>query len=111
MYMNVLDCFYARLKCFCCLMKVDFHGLDGVGGPLYVGTGCFHRRAILLGKSFSDRSTTDWKIENDNDGRDIKNIESLASCTFESDTQWGKEVLYLCYFSFWVPFHYINLYV
>ncbi|KAI3721483.1 hypothetical protein L2E82_32496 [Cichorium intybus] len=75
------------------LREVDFHGLDGVGGPLYVGTGCFHRRAILLGKSFSDRSTTDWKIENDNDGRDIKNIESLASCTFESDTQWGKEAL------------------
>ncbi|KAI3492898.1 hypothetical protein L1887_42393 [Cichorium endivia] len=74
------------------LREVDFHGLDGVGGPLYVGTGCFHRRAILLGKSFNDRSTTDWKIENDNDGRDIKNIESLASCTFESDTQWGKEI-------------------
>ncbi|KAL4566923.1 hypothetical protein LXL04_031049 [Taraxacum kok-saghyz] len=77
------------------LREVDFHGLDGVGGPLYVGTGCFHRRAILLGKSFNELgSKTNWKSENDNNHRDreTESIASLVSCTFESDTEWGKEI-------------------
>lgn len=78
-------------------MKVDFHGLDGIGGPLYVGTGCFHRRDILLGKSFSNESKIDWKAENNHKEateKTIEEIKSLASCTFEIDTEWGKEVIF-----------------
>ncbi|KAK1435579.1 hypothetical protein QVD17_01345 [Tagetes erecta] len=75
--------------------EVDFHGLDGNGGPLYVGTGCFHRRDILLGKSFDAKSRIDWKTDNDHEKtpeNTIKEIKSLASCTFEIGTEWGKEM-------------------
>ncbi|CAI9283470.1 unnamed protein product [Lactuca saligna] len=81
------------------LREVDFHGLDGIDGPLYVGTGCFHRRDILSGKSFCNSSDqgsklTDWKSEKDThcNQRETENIQILASCTFESDTEWGKEI-------------------
>ncbi|KAL7599916.1 hypothetical protein Lser_V15G20886 [Lactuca serriola] len=81
------------------LREVDFHGLDGIDGPLYVGTGCFHRRDILSGKSFGSSSDqgsklTDWKSEKDTNcnQRETENIQILASCTFESDTEWGNEI-------------------
>jgi hypothetical protein len=28
--------------------------MDGVGGPAYIGTGCFHRREVLCGRSFTE---------------------------------------------------------
>lgn len=77
------------------LREVDFHGLDGLGGPLYVGTGCFHRREILLGKSFDDGSRIDWKTENNRNETTeniIEKTKSLASCTYEIDTEWGNEI-------------------
>ncbi|MFS7963747.1 putative cellulose synthase (UDP-forming) [Helianthus anomalus] len=77
------------------LREVDFHGLDGNGGPLYVGTGCFHRRDILLGKSFDGESRIDWKMENDHketQENTTEELKNLASCTYEIDTEWGKEM-------------------
>ncbi|KAF5796351.1 putative cellulose synthase (UDP-forming) [Helianthus annuus] len=77
------------------LREVDFHGLDGNGGPLYVGTGCFHRRDILLGKSFDGESSIDWKMENDHketQENTTEELKNLASCTYEIDTEWGKEM-------------------
>ncbi|KAK9049682.1 hypothetical protein SSX86_031348 [Deinandra increscens subsp. villosa] len=77
------------------LREVDFHGLDGNGGPLYIGTGCFHRRDILLGKSFDNESRIEWKTENDHkEPREntIDEIKNLVNCTFEIDTEWGKEM-------------------
>ncbi|KAL8256512.1 hypothetical protein R6Q59_031579 [Mikania micrantha] len=77
------------------LREVDFHGLDGNGGPLYVGTGCFHRRDILLGKSFDEKSRFEWKTDNEHDDTPritIEETKNLASCTFEIDTEWGKEM-------------------
>ena len=79
------------------MLKVEFHGLDGCGGPLYIGTGCFHRRDTLCGRKFSKGYKSDWNSEND-----IKREESvheleqkskgLASSTYDKNTQWGKEV-------------------
>ena len=78
-------------------MKLEFHGLDGCGGPLYIGTGCFHRRDILCGRKFSKEYKGDWKSV-----KDIKREESvlefeeklkgLANSTYDKNTQWGKEV-------------------
>uniref|UniRef100_A0A2N9HJ23 Glycosyltransferase 2-like domain-containing protein n=1 Tax=Fagus sylvatica TaxID=28930 RepID=A0A2N9HJ23_FAGSY len=85
------------------ISEVEFHGLDGCGGPLYVGTGCFHRRDTLCGRKFSKGYKSDWNSEND-----IKREESvheleqkskgLASSTYDKNTQWGKEMglLYGC---------------
>ncbi|KAM7504311.1 hypothetical protein LguiB_003215 [Lonicera macranthoides] len=81
-------------------MKVDFHGLDGCGGPLYIGTGCFHRRDTLCGKMFSKYELTrKWKteeIELEKTNESVEELEetlkSLASCSYEKNTQWGNEV-------------------
>ncbi|GJR51056.1 cellulose synthase-like protein E1 isoform X2 [Tanacetum coccineum] len=75
---------------------IDFHGLDGMGGPLYVGTGCFHRREILSGKSLYDGKRIDWNMVNDHKETTSENytneeLKKLATCTFETDTEWGKE--------------------
>ena len=87
-------------------MKIDFHGLDGMGGPMYVGTGCFHRREILSGKSLYDGKRIDWNMVNDHKETTLENtneeIKKLATCTFETDTEWGKEVLLVC-FQFLIP--------
>jgi len=77
-------------------MKVDFHGLDGHGGPLYVGSGCFHRRESLCGKKYSEAHK-----ELIGDKRSIaeanacsleERAKDLATCTYEENSQWGKEV-------------------
>nr|POF22863.1 cellulose synthase-like protein e1 [Quercus suber] len=83
--------------------ELEFHGLDGCGGPLYIGTGCFHRRDILCGRKFSKEYKGDWKSV-----KDVKREESvlefeeklkgLASSTYDKNTRWGKEMglLYGC---------------
>ncbi|ESW18648.1 hypothetical protein PHAVU_006G058400 [Phaseolus vulgaris] len=81
------------------IYEVDFPGLDSLGGPLYIGTGCFHRREILCGKKFNDQYKKDWN-EYKNTGllkeASLHELEekskALASCTFEKNTLWGKEM-------------------
>ncbi|KAJ6838116.1 cellulose synthase-like protein E6 isoform X1 [Iris pallida] len=77
--------------------EVDFHGLDGNGGPLYVGSGCFHRRESLCGKKFSPT----YKAELIGGKPQITEVSAyileersrgLAACTYEENSQWGKEV-------------------
>ncbi|AES70600.1 cellulose synthase-like protein [Medicago truncatula] len=88
--------------------EVDLHGFDGFGGPMYIGTGCFHRRDALCGRKYSDQYKIDWKNANDeNIDHMIKEVslqeleeksKTLASCTYEENTSWGKEMglLYGC---------------
>ncbi|XP_062015526.1 cellulose synthase-like protein E1 isoform X1 [Rosa rugosa] len=79
------------------ILKVEFHGLDNYWGTLYVGSGCFHRRETLCGKKFSkvNKSEMIWE---DKKGEEIgiheleESSKSLASCTYEENTQWGKEM-------------------
>ncbi|KAJ9182511.1 hypothetical protein P3X46_006497 [Hevea brasiliensis] len=77
--------------------NVEFHGIDSFGGPLYIGTGCFHRRDALCGRKFTKDCKLEWK--KDDDHKRLKSIleleeetKSLASCTYEQNTQWGKEM-------------------
>uniref|UniRef100_A0A5B7C9R6 Putative cellulose synthase-like protein E1 n=1 Tax=Davidia involucrata TaxID=16924 RepID=A0A5B7C9R6_DAVIN len=77
--------------------EVDFHGLDGNGGPLYIGTGCFHRRDTLCGRKFSQENRIDWKRDDNRKTEESANeleerLKGLASCTYEDNTQWGKEM-------------------
>lgn len=81
----VLEIFYVILIDL--VMKVEFHGADGYGGPLYIGTGCFHRREILCGKKFDNECVGEWKRE-----ENVNKLKALASCTYEQNTEWGKEV-------------------
>ncbi|KAK1269556.1 Cellulose synthase-like protein E6 [Acorus gramineus] len=77
--------------------EVDFPGIDGNGGPLYIGTGCFHRRESLCGKKFNDSPKVELKrglnmSPNDNALNLQERLKVLASCTYEANTQWGNEV-------------------
>ncbi|XP_058112669.1 cellulose synthase-like protein E6 isoform X2 [Magnolia sinica] len=76
---------------------MEFHGIDGYGGPIYVGTGCFFRRESLCGKKYSEEYKEEWK--KGMEGRAKRNAmeledraKGLASCTCEENTQWGKEM-------------------
>ena len=81
-------------------MKWEFPGMDGFGGPMYIGTGCFHRMDTLCGRKFSDQYKNDWKSEKENNDQMIEaslheleeNSKALACCTYEENTLWGKEV-------------------
>jgi len=66
---------------------MDFHGMDSLGGPLYIGTGCFHRREILCGRKFNDQIKKEASLHELEE-----KSKALASCTFEKNTLWGKEV-------------------
>ncbi|PRQ35150.1 putative cellulose synthase (UDP-forming) [Rosa chinensis] len=85
---------YASLRVY---FEVEFHGLDNYWGTLYVGSGCFHRRETLCGKKFSKVNKSEMKWE-DKKGEEIgiheleESSRSLASCTYEENTQWGKEM-------------------
>ena len=92
-------------------MKVEFHGADSYGGPLYVGTGCFHRRDILCGRKFGDQNKNDWKTENEINQtiegslHELEeNSRALASCTYEENTLWGQEVSFSLSLSPLLPF-------
>ncbi|KAK9091837.1 hypothetical protein Syun_026748 [Stephania yunnanensis] len=41
-------------------MEVEFPGMDGYGGPAYIGTGCFHRREVLCGKKYVKGDKFKW---------------------------------------------------
>ncbi|CAH8347202.1 unnamed protein product [Eruca vesicaria subsp. sativa] len=70
------------------IANVDFNGLDGNGGPLYIGTGCFHKRDVICGRKDGEEEESD-KIQ---EIVEPEMIKTLASCTYEKDSQWGKEI-------------------
>ena len=80
------------------MIKVELAGFDSHGGPCYIGTGCFHRRETLCGKKYDMECEREQTTRN-NDGK-IEESASvleetckvLASCSYEDNTQWGKEV-------------------
>lgn len=75
---------------------------------MYIGTGCFHRRDALSGLKYDEKANKihDWNdhqkhiTDNGTDGlkESARMLEEtskiLASCTYEQDTQWGKEVYF-----------------
>ena len=82
---------------------LELHGVDSWGGPLYVGTGCFHRREILCGRKYSSDYTEDLMgaskryVEGDGHIEESPCIleeraKLLATCTYEQNTKWGKEM-------------------
>ncbi|XP_031259719.1 cellulose synthase-like protein E1 isoform X2 [Pistacia vera] len=72
-------------------MEVEFHGMDGYGGPPYVGTGCFHRREILCGRKFDSGYTGEWQREESLHALEYK-LKAFATCEYEENTEWGKEM-------------------
>lgn len=83
-----------------CAKKVELEGMDAFGGSCYIGTGCFHQREILCGKKYHRDYKIDWKMQNasviNNVQGSVEELEqqamAFASCTYETNSQWGKEV-------------------
>lgn len=89
--------------------EVELSGFNNFGGPLYIGTGCFHRRETLCGRIYSRDYKEDWRRGFESKGESACALEERASalttCTYENKTQWGKEVS-----SPWfLPFAYVIL--
>lgn len=65
-------------------------GMVGIQGPLYEGTGCFHRRKVIYG---SNRNDSD---ENAAQPISLSNLVEMAykvaDCDYEHGTHWGKTV-------------------
>ncbi|RWR84935.1 cellulose synthase-like protein E6 [Cinnamomum micranthum f. kanehirae] len=79
------------------ITTVELSGMDGYGGPLYIGTGSFFRRESLSGKKYIKRYKTGWNKRAQRDGSEtVDELEErakvLASCSYELGTQWGKEM-------------------
>ncbi|KAG8478884.1 hypothetical protein CXB51_028736 [Gossypium anomalum] len=79
------------------LQQLELHGLDAIGGPCYNGSGCFHRREALCGKKYEKNYKVDWKKVSDAKADESatfleETCKVLASCTFEHNTTWGKEM-------------------
>ncbi|OWM81373.1 hypothetical protein CDL15_Pgr007411 [Punica granatum] len=80
--------------------NIEFHGMDGYGGVLYIGSGCFHRRDILCGMKYSKEVKRTTLISRRSGGEDQpigrihdpQKLRVLASCTYEKNTKWGNEV-------------------
>lgn len=79
------------------VIKVELRGIDANGGACYIGTGCFHRRESLLGKKYREATKVDWSNNRHTKTEESRDVleeisKPLASCDYEENTQWGKEV-------------------
>ncbi|MCL7036088.1 hypothetical protein MKW94_007312 [Papaver nudicaule] len=78
--------------------NVEMTGIDGFGGSIYSGTGCFHRRETICGRKFTKDYRENWNGATDpiKAKRSVAELEQaskvLADCTSEENTQWGKEM-------------------
>ncbi|KAI3466411.1 hypothetical protein Pfo_023074 [Paulownia fortunei] len=80
----------------CATFQIELAGLDGFGGALYIGTGCFHRRESLSGKKYYENHRLEWNNVKDNTKGTVEELEvaskPLADCSYEKGTLWGKEM-------------------
>ncbi|KAI8567174.1 hypothetical protein RHMOL_Rhmol02G0100300 [Rhododendron molle] len=83
----------------CTEIDVDLAAMDANGGPCYIGSGCFHRRESLFGMKYDrkDCRGLEWREEMDKNEKQSAIVledmcKVLANCTYEDNTQWGREV-------------------
>ncbi|XP_019193725.1 PREDICTED: cellulose synthase-like protein E1 [Ipomoea nil] len=79
------------------VIHAEFYGMDGYGGSLYIGSGCFHRRETICGREFS--KATRIELQSDAPRRTHQKsqeleerLQELVSCTYEENSQWGYEI-------------------
>ncbi|KAK9084594.1 hypothetical protein Sjap_025005 [Stephania japonica] len=78
------------------ISKIELAGMDGYGGPPYIGTGCFHRRETLCGDKYVNGLKFEWKLGFKRKEGSVIELEEtskmLANCIYEKGTQWGNEI-------------------
>lgn len=70
------------------LYTINPRGKDGLGGPNYVGTGCYFLRRALHSNTLSQSLTPEANASLSS-GSVLKKAHEVASCTFEPGTKWG----------------------
>ncbi|KAK9084593.1 hypothetical protein Sjap_025004 [Stephania japonica] len=72
--------------------EVEFPSMDGYGGPMYIGTGCFHKREALCGKKYAKGDKFKWNKQFERKEGSASELEEtskvLTSCTHERGSQW-----------------------
>ncbi|CAK9223175.1 unnamed protein product, partial [Sphagnum troendelagicum] len=73
---------------------VNLKGLDGIQGPVYVGTGCVFRRRALYGYDPPTKEGNKKAIQNiwSNANALLKEAIHVISCGYEDKSDWGKEL-------------------
>lgn len=82
------------------LYQINPRGMDGLKGPNYVGTGCFHSRRSFYGPPSSPPSllndlneqTSDTPLSSE---AILRKAHEVASCKYEDGTKWGSTVRFL----------------
>lgn len=78
------------------MVKIEFAGQDSNGGPLYIGSGCFHRRDALTGEKYGSHIVSTLKNDEKRVKVTTKELEeeckAYADCSYEENSLWGKEV-------------------
>ncbi|KAM4127284.1 hypothetical protein ACJW30_02G078200 [Castanea mollissima] len=96
------------------IFSVQWQGIDGLKGPILSGTGFYIKRVSICGRSIQDIDLEELKQSFGSSNELIKSLlgnyksnalnvqhrlleetQLLASCTYEKDTKWGKEVGFL----------------
>ncbi|KAK9265841.1 hypothetical protein L1049_027074 [Liquidambar formosana] len=78
---------------------VNMKGLDGIQGPVYIGTGCVFNRQALYGYD-PPASEKRLKMTWINTTSLIEEAIHVISCGYEEKTEWGKELTGLV--SIWI---------
>ncbi|KAG6394169.1 hypothetical protein SASPL_144749 [Salvia splendens] len=75
---------------------LELTALDAHGGPLYIGSCCFHRRDALTGKKYEKGSHINWKqvdeIHEPERENFLEETAKFANCSYEENSPWGKEM-------------------
>eukprot|EP01018_Ginkgo_biloba_P022409 Gb_25252 [translate_table: standard] len=74
------------------IYQVHNKGMDGVGGPIYAGTGCIHRRDVLCGRDSSELIRMNIEATEKTSPPNMLKVVSFANCTWEENTEWGKKI-------------------
>ncbi|XP_057765098.1 cellulose synthase-like protein E6 [Salvia miltiorrhiza] len=76
--------------------ELELAALDAHGGPLYIGSCCFHRRDALAGNKYEKGSHINWKQVNEMHQPERPNLlqetATFANCRYEENSSWGKEM-------------------
>lgn len=83
------------------VFQIDQAGMDGLLGPLHVGTGCFFRRRAFFGSPSlivtpeSPQLSPNYRVIDSIRAKEILSMaHDVANCKYESQTKWGSEVIF-----------------
>ncbi|KAM7525902.1 hypothetical protein LguiA_015804 [Lonicera macranthoides] len=81
------------------VFQIDQAGMDGLLGPLHMGTGCFFRRRAFFGSPSlmvtpeSPQLSPNYRVNDSIRAKEILSMaQDVASCKYEFQTKWGSEM-------------------